>query len=247
MGVKQIVLTPSQSKRLIGMGVSSFGPVRERMESGIIVVTKGTTNRYVAEELLGIDLSRYPFAWGVVNSPKARRDKDDIGEIVIVDGEMTEMDLSQATSSLSTGDIYIKGGNALDYRAGKVGILSTSPVGGTIGKAYAKVIGTRVRLILPIGLEKCISTPVDTASQMLGSPDIQATGLPTMYPVRGDIFTEIEALKEVLGEVQVHHVASGGISDYQGAVRLLVRGDDEAIGLLEKIEKRLSREPQYRG
>lgn len=45
-------LTVSEGKRLIAKGIMAMPSVKEKLEKGMIIVTKGTTNTYIAEELL---------------------------------------------------------------------------------------------------------------------------------------------------------------------------------------------------
>jgi hypothetical protein len=48
-----VALTPSESKRVIAKGVAALPEVKRAMERGLIVVGRGTTNAFVAEELTG--------------------------------------------------------------------------------------------------------------------------------------------------------------------------------------------------
>ncbi len=239
----QMVLSVSQSKRLIAKGIAKWPPVIEKLKKGMIVITKGTTNRYVAEELLGETLDQSPFAWGIV-APTGTKMRDDIDEIVIKDGRREHIGFEDAVESMSPGDIFIKGGNALNYENKTVGVLSTSPVGGTIGKAYPKVLGSRIRLLIPIGLEKCVSTPIEKICSVLGSPEIGKSSLPTMYAIKGDIFTEIEALRTLCG-IEAHHIASGGVAGHQGSVRLVVEGSTESIDRVIELGESLRSERAY--
>ncbi len=145
----EVILSVSESKRLIAKGVASWPPILERFRSGMIVIAKGTTNRYVAEELLGESLGKHRFAWGIVAPPGTPRIRQDIPEIVIVNGSMTEMDFEDAIDSMSPGDIFVKGGNALNYGSRTAGVLSTSSTGGTIGRVYPRIFGSRIRLLIP--------------------------------------------------------------------------------------------------
>jgi hypothetical protein len=240
---REIVLSTSQSKRLIGRGLARWPPIRERLERGTILITKGTTNRYVAEEILGESLQDHRFAWGLVVPPGTPRHGDDIPEIIIVDGKRTEMEYGEAVDRLSPGDIYVKGGNALHYPTRTVGVLSSSPVGGTIGRSLPRVIGSRVRLVIPVGLEKCVPGPIEDISRRMNDPGPGTNGS-TMYVIRGEVFTEIEAL-DVLTGATATHVASGGVLGYDGAVRLVVTGDEEEIRRVETVEKSLKDEPPY--
>ena len=47
-----ITLTPAESKRLIAKGVAATREVKNVLESGIIVLARGTTNTFVAEEIM---------------------------------------------------------------------------------------------------------------------------------------------------------------------------------------------------
>ncbi|MBU4373687.1 MAG: hypothetical protein KKD69_04980 [Euryarchaeota archaeon] len=57
----QITLNPSESKRIIAMGVKKLPVIQQALKKGIILITLGSTNAYVAEELTGkkIDHARY--------------------------------------------------------------------------------------------------------------------------------------------------------------------------------------------
>ena len=44
-------LTVSESKRLIAKGIAANKDVKDRLENGIVIITLGTTNTYLAEEL----------------------------------------------------------------------------------------------------------------------------------------------------------------------------------------------------
>ena len=248
--ILEMILSPSQSKRLIGRGVAAWEPLRERLEKGTVVIAKGSTNRYVAEEILGVSLADVPFAWGLVAPAGVKagtRKGGDIAEIVIVDGKRKDVDFEEAVDSLGAGDILIKGGNALHYPSRTVGVLSTSPTGGTIGRAYPKVVGSRARLLVPIGLEKCVATPIEETCGIVNSPDVHGHGLiPTMYPIRGDVFTEIEAIRTLFGAEAIH-VASGGVAGCEGSVRLLARGDVGSIQGLRDLYKQLGSEKAYLG
>ena len=62
----QITLTPAESKRLIAKAVVNLGEIKKAFKNGIIVIGVGTTNAYVAEELLGQKIERERFVAGVV-------------------------------------------------------------------------------------------------------------------------------------------------------------------------------------
>ncbi|MHC4574780.1 MAG: hypothetical protein ACYS76_11740 [Planctomycetota bacterium] len=60
----QIVLTVSESKRLIAKAVAEMPIVKEALTKGMVIVCKGTTNTYVAEELLGRKIPHGAYVYG---------------------------------------------------------------------------------------------------------------------------------------------------------------------------------------
>jgi hypothetical protein len=51
--IRQYPLTPAAGKRLIAKGVAAHPWVTEVLRTGRLVIVAGTTNGYVAEEILG--------------------------------------------------------------------------------------------------------------------------------------------------------------------------------------------------
>jgi len=72
---------------------------------------------------------------------------------------------------LKQGDVILKGANAIDMSQRRAAILIGHPKGGTIAVALQAVIGRRVRLILPVGLEKRICGSLDEISSRLNAPE----------------------------------------------------------------------------
>lgn len=57
--------------------------------------------------------------------------------------------------NLNEGDVILKGANALDLTHRQAAVLIGHPKGGIIGASLQAVVGERrVRIILPVGLEK---------------------------------------------------------------------------------------------
>ena len=49
----QIILTVSESKRIIAKGIAHMPIVQQALQNGMVIIAKGTTNTYVAEEIVG--------------------------------------------------------------------------------------------------------------------------------------------------------------------------------------------------
>ena len=72
-----VSLTPAESKRLIAKAVRMLDDVQNALKNGIVVISQGTTNSFVAEEILkglpaaeeaSARIERERFAAGVVTA-----------------------------------------------------------------------------------------------------------------------------------------------------------------------------------
>ena len=225
-----ITLTVSESKKLIALGLVKLPEVRKAKKSGLIAIATGSTNSYVLEKLLGRKIDKTSYRSGLV-MPKGKKlpglSKEIMPDVVLEKGKINKkLDRFTVVEKLQAGDIYIKGANALNYREKVAGILIGHPQSGTIGAAYGTIIGRRVHLIIPVGLEKQISTDIPEVHRRLAEPGTR--GGPRIMPVFGTVFTEIEAL-EILAGVQAIQCAAGGIGGAEGCVGLLLSGTKAAL------------------
>ncbi len=225
-----VVLLPHASKRLISRGVAAHPIVKHAVGEGTVVITLGTTNAYVANELLGGPIDHGAFAAGVIDDRwNINARISEAKEIVIQQGEVVDPDAEGLLASLGPDDVIIKGGNALDP-FGTAGVLLASPVGGTVGRYVAPALARGVPIVIPISIGKSIHGSIADLALEMGSKRIElASGLPSgIYPLTGHIVSEIEAL-ELLYDLRATHVASGGIGAGAGSVSLLMDGDNDAV------------------
>jgi hypothetical protein len=224
MASELFLLPPDASKRLIAKGVVNAGPVRSALEQGVLVVVAGSTNGYVARELLGDGFPRRDFLRGYLG-PKAERGRFP-GDVVMRAGSWDEgKTIFDVAADLGPQDVILKGANALDYARGQAAVLVAHPKGGTALVAMEAVVGRRVGLLVPVGLEKMVCGDLPQVSRRLNAPG--RTGL-RLLPLPGSVFTEIEALG-TLADVSAELIAAGGIDGWEGAVLLNVEGDAEAM------------------
>jgi hypothetical protein len=66
MKTGMITLTVPEAKRLIARGVAELTQVRHAKANGIIVISGGTTNGYVAEELTGKSIDKVLYTAGII-------------------------------------------------------------------------------------------------------------------------------------------------------------------------------------
>jgi hypothetical protein len=230
---------PVLSKRLLAKGVCSLPEIQQALRSGKILLGAGTTTAHVYLELFG----RPPdgaLACGMVTGKgmcvgqgmtdfvgthgHARFWLFDRGQLVPCD------ELEPVLETLGSEDVFVKGANAIDA-SGQAGVLLGVDSGGTIGKAIGHVMAKGVRLVIPVGLEKAILGSVADASQQMGTRRLtQASGMPVgLLPLSGIVVTEIEAVRRLLPDVEVSQVASGGVAGGEGAVMLLIEGEQNEI------------------
>ncbi|MFQ6057747.1 MAG: hypothetical protein ACE5MB_02550 [Anaerolineae bacterium] len=242
-------LTPSESKRLIARAVAALPEVRRAMEQGRIIIANGTTNAFVAEELLGISVPKYRFAAGIIAEGllAETRPEDRLPPYVLRNGQPVDVPAKEMIREFEADDVFIKGGNAVDPQ-GNVGILMANERGGTIGMALGTVVARGAHLIAPVGLEKLVPSVPEAARKCgqlrqkyhLGSP----VGL--MPLVNARVITEVQAL-DILAGVQATHVASGGINGSEGAVVLVAEGSEEDVARAFRLVERIKGEPPVRG
>ncbi len=235
----QITLTPKESKRIIAMGVKKLPVIQQALKNGIILVTLGTTNAYVAEELTGrkIDHSRYAAGYIDGTTTVVPQDKR-LPMIALKKGK--EVGADTIINEMTAQDVVIKGANALDPQ-GVAGVMLANPVGGTTGSLLGTIVAKGINLVIPVGIEKSIPYPVTEISRRIGIQRCtKATGLPVgMMPLFGTVITEVEALK-LLGAGDVFPIGAGGIDGGEGSVTLCVTGDraDEIFELVQKVKEK---------
>lgn len=237
------VLRSWESKRLIAKGIAALPEVKQALKSGGIIVARGSTNAYVAEELLGEKLDKGRYMAGLIYQGRLQVLPQALWlpMVILKDGKRVDITFEEALQGLGKDDVFIKGGNALDPQ-GNVGILTAAPDGGTIGKALGIVTARGAHYIAPIGLEKLVPSVIE-ASKLLGITTVDyATGDKVgLMPIsNAKVITEIEALRILFG-LEAVHVASGGVGDSCGSVVLSCSGGEadvnRAIKLIEGIKK----------
>ncbi|MDW8098788.1 MAG: hypothetical protein RML36_04780 [Anaerolineae bacterium] len=244
-----IVLTVSQSKRLIAKGVAIHPAVQRARQRGWLIIATGTTNGYVVEEVLGQPFDKYAYVTGHVVpagfDSKTRLAPQNLPDVILHDGELVaDVTRFEAARQLGPGDVFIKGANALNYERKVAGVCIGDTNGGTVGGTLGPIIGRRATLIIPVGLEKLVAHDILETARLLGQGEETVNHVYPLFPITGEIITEIEALALLCG-VQARHVGSGGIFGAEGAVRLLLQGTPEKIEAALQLVRGLQAEPAF--
>ncbi|HUW56585.1 MAG TPA: hypothetical protein VMZ92_08110 [Planctomycetota bacterium] len=248
----EAVLTVAESKRLIAKGVASHPEVLHALTEGTLVICKGTTNAYVVEEVLGKEIRRTDYVTGSV-VPATRQGQAPtsakLPDVILEKGRLVEgTNSKEIVPKLKPGDVFIKGANAINYERNQAALLIGHPTGGTIGAAIGVLVARRVRLLVPVGLEKNIPGDLNDVAVCMNEGDetdeSDPRHVPTLWPIPGEIFTEIEAI-ELLCGCEVVQTAAGGIAGAEGAVRLLIRGSADQVRQARALIANVQGEPPF--
>jgi hypothetical protein len=232
-------------KRLIGKSMILHPDLKGLLEKGTLVIIAGTTNGYVAEEILRTlgqakEFSRKGFRRGVTVAPGVKTIEADFpGDVIIRDGEWQKgKTIFDVIDDLKGGDVVLKGANTFDSH-GQAAVQIGHPKGGTILAALSAVVGRRVQLIVPVGLEKRVFENVHVLAQRCNAPGVEG---PRLLPMPGKIFTELDAIRLMTG-AEASLIAAGGIYGAEGAVWLGINGTEEQIEAATELLQSISDEP----
>ncbi len=243
-----VSLTVAESKRLIAKGLMKYPPFKERLKKGQVIVNKGTTNTYIAEELLNETLNRGEYVLGHILPEKGEVKLDrskSRQELVIKDGVIKDIPYNEALDGMNEGDIVLKGASIINYKKGQAGVLIGHPTGGTTGVIVPKIRERNLRLIIPVGLEKESSQDIHLLNWYTKIPHEPAgKKMPFIWSIEGELFTEIEAIKQ-FANVDVLHIASGGIGGAEGAVTICIRGEQKEVEKALEIINSIQGEPAF--
>ena len=136
MKMKQFVVTPSMGKRLIAKAVATRSDVKAATTKGTLVIVAGTTNAYVAQEVLDAvgrrdEFEPRGFRRGMVVPPSfdgAGAKAEFSGDVILVDGRWRKgKEIFDFIDEMKSGDVVIKGANALDIAREQAAVLVAYP------------------------------------------------------------------------------------------------------------------------
>jgi hypothetical protein len=253
--LKQFLITPAMGKRLIAKTLATHPAIRKALKNGTIVIVAGTTNGYVVEEIfkthnIAGDFLRKHFFRGITMPPNAPITKEGRlsdeskfpGDVVIAKGVWEKgKTIADVVDDLKEGDVILKGANALDLEHNRAALLIGHPKAGTIGLALPAVVGRRVKLIIPVGLEKRITGDLDALAAKINAP---GAGGYRLLPINGEVFTELEALR-ALTAAEVELIAAGGVCGAEGSVWVAVSGEIEQEEFAAQVIASVADEPSF--
>jgi hypothetical protein len=228
-------------KRLIAKALVKHPAVQAALEKATLLIVAGTTNGYVAQEVLKSigqekGFTRVGFRRGMVTPPHfnpVAADKAHFaGDVVIVHGQWQKgKEIFDVIDDMKAPDVILKGANALDVVCGRAAVLVGHPMAGTAGALAPAVFGRRVQLIIPIGLEKRVDHDLNDLADLLNDPAAEG---PRFLPLPGKAFTEIDAIALLTG-AQATLTAGGGVFGAEGSVWLTVTGAADQLHQAQEL------------
>lgn len=247
---KLYTIAPAAGKRMIAKAILQIPEVLEALKNKTVVIVAGTTNGYLAEEVLeklgqSEGFSRRRFFRGVTLPYHYKREDAEkeenkfLGDVVLVNGQWEQgKTIFDVADELKAGDIVFKGANAVNLEERLAAILIGHPAGGTILPILQANIGRRAELYLPVGLEKRVTVNLNEMAALLNRAD--ASG-PRLMPVTGKIITELHAVKVLTG-ADAKLTASGGICGAEGSYWLAITGTLEQLERMDAVYNEVKEE-----
>jgi hypothetical protein len=243
----QAILTVSESKRLIAKAVKEMPIVKNALANGMVIIARGTTNVYVAEEITGKKIDKAAYVRGRIQPAKGAKKLPDapaIPEIVLEKGQIVDLPLAEAVKKLKHGDVVIKGANALDYKNKLAGVDIAAPDGGTTGIIMPYVVARKAYLVIAVGLEKLVAGDLVDLTMKMREPIESLNSLQSMFLITGEIVTELEAITILTGAT-AFQCSAGGIGGAEGAVWIVFRGTTEQVNEALKLVQSIQGEPPF--
>jgi len=264
----QVILLPTESKKLIAKAVAGMEEVKKALEKGILVMHPSSSTLFLVEEILGKTPETEVWMCGAI-TPRAACGDDAVKvwmtmhpeargsggpeafpfSWVFEKGKLSQgATLGSLFNRMGPNDVYVKGVNAIDSQ-GNVGVLIGNQIeGGTIGRVIAAQKERKFTIIYPAGLEKTIPVSIQEAvnaakdrlnlSYSMGSRC-------SLLLCEGKVITELKAIELLTGAAALP-IAAGGVDGAEGAITLIISGKDnqveKAVGIIEKVKgARISR------
>jgi len=246
----QVVLTPTEAKRLLSKAVLGMDEVKRALDKSILIVHPSSTTVFMMEELgfkysptseYGVWICGHISPKGlcgprvvykmISETPEWKAVKYPYDFIVrkgkpVPFGE--ESALGPILEEIDSDGVYVKGVNAIDPK-GKVGVLLMDRSGGgSIGLIVKKQKQKNFRMIIPVGMEKRITIPLEKAMKAAMAAK-RAQGIPcSIWELHGKIITEVEAFRQ-LCDVEAIPISAGGVCGAEGCIVWALEGEEKNV------------------
>jgi hypothetical protein len=242
----QVVLTPTESKRLLSKAVLGLDEVKQALAEGILIIHPSSTTIFMLEELgfklpdkgiwvcghispKGLCISRKMID-AVLETPEYGAEQYPF-DLIIRKGKLLPFEqsaLGPVLNDMNSRDVYVKSVNAVDPEGNLGMLLAARSTGGSIGLVIRKQKEKKFKMIIPVGLEKRIPIPLQQA-QKAAVRTSKAQGIPCgLWQLRGTLITEIEAFRRMF-DVEAIPVSAGGLEGAEGSIVWVLKGKDQNV------------------
>jgi hypothetical protein len=241
----QVVLTPTESKRLLAKAVLNLPEVQRGLKEGIVILHPSSTTIFMLEQLGHPMTDERIWICGHI-SPKglcmARPIIDTVlgdraytaakypFDLIIKKGKLLpfkQPTLGPALEEMDSNDIYVKSVNAIDPE-GNAGVLLAEKRGGSLGLVLTSQKTKNFKMVIPVGVEKRIPIPIGDAISAAAKLD-KAQGIPcAIWRLRGEVITEVEAFRGLF-DVRATPVSGGGVCGAEGAFTWVLQGEEANV------------------
>lgn len=243
----QFSLTPAAGKQLIALALAQNQTVLSAAKERTVVIVAGTTNTYIAKAVLEAigetGFTGRHFFRGVTSGQPVPADLPEMeGDVVIEKGRWIHgKTIQEVAPALRAGDVILKGANAVDLQTREAAVLIGHPAGGTLAGIFEACVGRRVRVIVPVGVEKRVDGPISRLCLLCNDPDASGARL---APAPGAAYTEMDAICELTG-AQAHLIAAGGVCGYEGIAWFQCTGTQEQLEKVQRYVQCVRNTPAY--
>lgn len=217
----QVTLTVEEGKEIIALGLLKHPIFVNAKEKGRILFKGGTTVSKITEKMIDVPLR----ISGRITQRGTVSSKDIVEgphSIIYSKGNWTDVDdnIVERVQRFSKNDLVICGANAIDYK-GNAALMAGSPGRGNVGRSLSSWYTEGAKIIIPAGIEKMIPGDLDEIINKTGRRGkLIAWGMSVgLMPLKGELFTEVEAIKQ-LAKVDCFAIGAGGLGDAQGSITL---------------------------
>jgi hypothetical protein len=253
--IRQYPLTVAAGKRLIAKAMLVHPAIKSTLANGKLVIVAGTTNGYIAEEILlslgqSVGFSRKHFFRGITVAPawitnpqnKLPDGSAFPGDIVIHNGVWKRTKtIFDVAPTLDENDLILKGANAVDLINRHAASYVDHPETGPVGAVLSSTLGKRTRLLLPVGVEKRVPGNLATLANRLSAANAKG---PRLCLLSGEIFTELDAITLLTG-ASAEIVAAGGVAGGEGCTWLAISGNQDELTAMDVLMRAIHAEPAF--
>jgi len=238
----QFTLTVNAGKWLIAKAISELECIKEVLSKGKLILFGGTTISALSELLIGfpLRLSGRITPRGTVT---AYQNSKNIPHTILIHQGKTydllgEDSLAQnLLKSIDKSDVVVTGANGYDIYGNACLMAGSYGLGNRIN-LLAPMHTEGSRLIVAVGIEKLMPGSILEAIKHTGrTSSIWSMGASVgLVPLLGEIITEIEAIKILVG-VEAIVIGRGGINGAEGSSTIVAKGDRKSLEKLISLIK----------